>query len=572
MLLFALLSYLPIGMIHFKSAKAEQPSQQFSDNFSADTGMWEYLGNAYRDIANGYAVITQNVVDQKGVAFFNTAFRTCFTANFSYRAGGGSARGADGFVMFFYKQKYSSFWHGGHLAFSDQGLPEPNPPIIYPGYGIEFDNYYNSNHNDPSENHIALIRNHINNHIVYVNDIRTEDNSWHDVSVTVEHSSVEVLIDQNSVFQWNGTIDRTFDNIGFCGATGADNNWHIIDNFSIEIHSPIEVPTDFPTIQEAINNANDGDTIFVRNGMYYEHVVVNKTVSLIGEDNTVLNGTTVEPMMIVEADDVKIIGFTFVGWAFQNIVLNSTNGVMVTENRIVFNAVGIDVENSVNTTIEHNIIEGFGLDNIGIMLSHSSQCKIVSNTITNAVYFGIRLWFSNSNLIKKNLIKGNDCGIDFYESELNTISESILLDSGGPGVFIDSSSNNYFFHDSFIGNYNHVLIFDSSVNTWDNGVEGNYWSNYTGTDSDGDGIGEEPHFIKGSNQDNYPLISPYMPGDINHDAIVDIFDVARIAGIFGCSSADPQYNPHCDVNEDGFIDIFDLVAVAVNFGKEWTPP
>src|SRR4030043_646443 len=209
-----------------------------------------------------------------------------------------------------------------------------------------------------------------------------------------------------------------------------------LSSFRIETASAgtITVPDDYPTIQEAINNANDGDTIFVRNGMYYEHVVVNKTVSLIGEDNTVLNGTTVEPMMIVEADDVKIIGFTFVGWAFQNIVLNSTNGVLVTENRIVFNAVGIDVENSVNTTIEHNIIEGFGLDNIGIMLFHSSQCKIVSNTITNAVYFGIRLWFSNSNLINKNLIKGNDCGIDFYESELNTISESILLDSGGPGV------------------------------------------------------------------------------------------------------------------------------------------
>jgi pectin methylesterase-like acyl-CoA thioesterase len=48
----------------------------------------------------------------------------------------------------------------------------------------------------------------------------------------------------------------------------------------------IVVPDDYPTIQEAINAATPGDTIFVRAETYYENVVVNKTVSLIGEDKT----------------------------------------------------------------------------------------------------------------------------------------------------------------------------------------------------------------------------------------------------------------------------------------------
>jgi pectin methylesterase-like acyl-CoA thioesterase len=43
----------------------------------------------------------------------------------------------------------------------------------------------------------------------------------------------------------------------------------------------IIVPDDYPTIQAAINAANDGDTIFVKIGTYYEHVVVNKSLSLI---------------------------------------------------------------------------------------------------------------------------------------------------------------------------------------------------------------------------------------------------------------------------------------------------
>lgn len=46
------------------------------------------------------------------------------------------------------------------------------------------------------------------------------------------------------------------------------------------------------SIQEAINNADHGDTIFVSSGTCYENVVVNKTVSLIGEDvsSTIING------------------------------------------------------------------------------------------------------------------------------------------------------------------------------------------------------------------------------------------------------------------------------------------
>jgi len=48
----------------------------------------------------------------------------------------------------------------------------------------------------------------------------------------------------------------------------------------------IIVPDDYPTIQEAINNANDGDTIYVRNETYYENVIVHKAVSLVGEDRS----------------------------------------------------------------------------------------------------------------------------------------------------------------------------------------------------------------------------------------------------------------------------------------------
>jgi len=58
----------------------------------------------------------------------------------------------------------------------------------------------------------------------------------------------------------------------------------------------IIVPDDYPTIQEAINAANLGETIYVRAGIYYEHIVVYKTVRLIGEHQTIQLLMEVEPV------------------------------------------------------------------------------------------------------------------------------------------------------------------------------------------------------------------------------------------------------------------------------------
>ncbi|MFQ6067956.1 MAG: hypothetical protein ACE5KD_00275, partial [Candidatus Bathyarchaeia archaeon] len=74
----------------------------------------------------------------------------------------------------------------------------------------------------------------------------------------------------------------------------------------------LTVPDDYSTIQEAINNANEGNTIFVRNGTYYEHVVVNKTVLLLGEgrNTTIIDGNQTGTVVSVTAANVSIKEFT----------------------------------------------------------------------------------------------------------------------------------------------------------------------------------------------------------------------------------------------------------------------
>ena len=54
----------------------------------------------------------------------------------------------------------------------------------------------------------------------------------------------------------------------------------------------IVVPTDYPTIQQAIDSANNGDTILVKKGYYPETLIVNKSISIVGEDRnlTIIDG------------------------------------------------------------------------------------------------------------------------------------------------------------------------------------------------------------------------------------------------------------------------------------------
>lgn len=73
------------------------------------------------------------------------------------------------------------------------------------------------------------------------------------------------------------------------------------------------VPDNYSTIQEAIGGASEGDTIFVKRGTYHEHLQIDKSLSLVGEDRetTIIDGDNVgQVVKITACDRVNMTGFT----------------------------------------------------------------------------------------------------------------------------------------------------------------------------------------------------------------------------------------------------------------------
>jgi parallel beta-helix repeat protein len=144
----------------------------------------------------------------------------------------------------------------------------------------------------------------------------------------------------------------------------------------------------------------------------------------------------------------------------------------------------------------------------GILLAGSKDCSLMNITIGNnrepIVYQGVPLIYG---------------GITLFESDNNTIANTKIYNNSY-GVCQYHSDSNVFYHNSFINVHKPVIsdytsIFRNASSgyvshaVWDNGVEGNFWSDYKGGDADHDGIGDAPYEIDGNNVDNHPLMGTY---------------------------------------------------------------
>jgi len=235
----------------------------------------------------------------------------------------------------------------------------------------------------------------------------------------------------------------------------------------------------------------------------------------------------------------------------------------------------IGVINSNNITVRNLAISN---SYQGILLAYTDYSNIENVTLTDN-HHGVYLDNSDDNSINNNFIDNSTFGISLQESDGNHIfaneirnSSSIYLTSiYNTSIRLDSSSGNLVYHNNLINNSGPTGYDNDGSNLWDNGSEGNYWSDYTGPDSNSDGIGDTPYGISGSSvSDRYPLMAPYWiceKGDFDCDGVINLLDLTRFENVYGLRLNDSGYDSTADFDNNGVIDFIDFVRFARVYGQ-----
>jgi len=300
---------------------------------------------------------------------------------------------------------------------------------------------------------------------------------------------------------------------------------------------------DHTKIQDAINASQDGDTIRVWEGTYYENVEVNTRISLIGNGsaNTIIDGGRKNNSISITANYVNISRFRIINSKeeyddhnagikifsnhnriFDNEVNKNYNGIWLWEGEyttIFNNTISNNSFHGINnryksdyTEIHHNIIFGstqsgvlvveadsvkiynnsFYENEVGITIASSDSCSIYNNTITSNK--GIRLLIADNLIIENNLIfSDDDWGMSIDKTHGCKINNNTITESEKGVIVTGSSSGIRFQYNNIAGNGDRSI--DASNN---NGKEvnatNNWWGDESGPyhgDNNPDGQGDE---------------------------------------------------------------------------------
>jgi parallel beta-helix repeat protein len=200
---------------------------------------------------------------------------------------------------------------------------------------------------------------------------------------------------------------------------------------SKEVNNPIIYVSqsglgNFTKIQDGIDAANLGDIVYVYNGTYFENVVIDKSITLIGEDknNTIIDCRGAGNTIKVNANHITIKNFTIQnsGLIYPLSGINLSSNYNVIENNVIRNNFyGLTLYFSSQNSINKNLIQNSY--HCGIYISNSKNNSIFNNTIKNNFYNGVGIYYSSdNNLIKNNsFINNSYCGVNIRLSFNNSV-------------------------------------------------------------------------------------------------------------------------------------------------------
>jgi parallel beta-helix repeat protein len=187
---------------------------------------------------------------------------------------------------------------------------------------------------------------------------------------------------------------------------------------------------------------------------------------------------------------------------------------------------GVSLQGTLNATVKNFTVASQG-ERIGMSLSDASNNLIVNNTVSgfwsiqalNGILFaGIYVMGGNSNTITQNNLMYNLDGMEFINTSYNLIVQNNITSNPvwspyTTGISFVGASDNTIYRNNFVNSTYQAKVSDS-INAWDDGYLGNYWSDYKTRYPDAammesSGIGNTPYVVDAQNIDRYPLMQPF---------------------------------------------------------------
>ncbi len=303
--------------------------------------------------------------------------------------------------------------------------------------------------------------------------------------------------------------------------------------------------SNYSTIGAAVDDAGTGDTIFVYNGTYYDHLMITKNITLMGESysNTIIDGNfsfeymygiwvdaghcnisniTVKENLygIVYTQSTRsVVKYTCMNYSVVGIYLISTvqdyevnnsnfsGGILynnfIQNNVIVDSLIGIACQGNKTLIANNSICGSFGgygvyglfgdnstvrnnsvVDQLCAVYLYSHDGGVVSNNSAYNCSVGIMLESSYNNSVCNNTLDSGELGGVYiaYSSD-NLVYDNVIMNMNDTGMNISFSSyNNVVYHNDFVNNEKNA--WDDGVNLWNVSYPsgGNYWHNFSGPD------------------------------------------------------------------------------------------
>jgi len=395
-------------------------------------------------------------------------------------------------------------------------------------------------------------------------------------NITVKDNTIKNFSNALSLYSSSGcTITGNTLVDGRCGIYISDavgcvfrNNSIVNSGFYVTVYPSYEYENDLDS-----SNTIDGKPIYYWTDVKDAVVPSDAAyIVLLRCKNMTIENASPQNIALVSTSNSTISSVELTG---RNSVISLLNcsSISILDNTLRDGSVGISLQNSFN-----NIIRGTEFSNYitsSIRLTSSSNNIISDNVFTDnscafsmssfQVSLGTGNVIASNNFTKNanaitvpssmeivgNIFEENNNAICLSESSGSIITQNTFKNNNN-SLYLNNASNNYIYLNNFLSNDHQVTdagvdnsqastqpaktssspthslqlvtayvdgvnFFPpppASTNYWDNGTKGNYWSDYTGADANGDGVGDTAYYLYENNQDNYPLMKPVTVSEL----------------------------------------------------------